>query len=53
MDFSMNNVVSHAVEVVTIEKGYVLLFVFTSPDASKLDNLVGTMQSLKFTEPRQ
>ena len=36
------------VEVVTIEKGYALLFVFTSIDASKLNDLVGTMVSLRF-----
>jgi TonB family protein len=52
MDFSANHAVSHAVEVAMMAKGYLLLFVFTSPEASKLDDLVGTMQSLRFTEPR-
>jgi hypothetical protein len=36
-----------------IEKGYFLLFVFASPDASNLDDLVGTMQSLQLTKTRQ
>jgi hypothetical protein len=43
---------SHAVEAVTIEKDYLLLFVFSSPDASKLDELVHTMQSIHFTDSR-
>ena len=33
----------------TIEKGYVLLFVFTSVDASKLGDMVGTLVSVRFT----
>ncbi|MGA2845015.1 MAG: TonB family protein, partial [Candidatus Acidiferrales bacterium] len=41
---------SHAVEAVTIEKDYLLLFVFSSPDVSTLDELVHTMQSLQFTD---
>ena len=45
---SMENRVAHCVEAVTIEKGYVLLFVFTSIDASRLDDLAGTMVSLRF-----
>jgi TonB family protein len=53
MEFSMKNAVSHGVEVVMIEKSYLLLFAFASVDASKLDDLVGTMQSLRFTNPRQ
>ncbi len=47
-DVSMENRVAHCVEAVTIEKGYVLLFVFTSIDASKLNDLAGTMASLRF-----
>ncbi len=43
---------SHAVEAVTIEKDYLLLFVFSSPDASKLDELVHTIQSIRFTDSR-
>jgi hypothetical protein len=45
---SKENRVAHCVEAVTIEKGYVLLFVFTSIDASKLNDLAGTMVSLRF-----
>jgi TonB family protein len=48
LDISMENRVAHSIEAVTIEKGYVLLFVFTSIDASKLNDLVGTMVSLRF-----
>lgn len=50
LDFTVKGVISHAVETMTIEKGYVLLFVFASPDASKLDELLHTMQSLRFTD---
>jgi TonB family protein len=42
---------SHVVEAVTIEKNYLLVFVFSSPEVSKLDELVHTMQSLRFTDP--
>ena len=48
-DLSMENRVAHCIEAVTIEKGYVLLFNFTSLDASKLDDLVGTLLSVRFT----
>jgi TonB family protein len=48
-DVSMENRVVHCVEAVTIEKGYVLLFIFGSIDASKLDDLVGTLVSIRFT----
>jgi TonB family protein len=48
LDVSMENRVAHCVEAVTLEKDYVLLFVFTSIDASKLNDLVGTMVSLRF-----
>jgi len=48
LDVSMENRVAHCIEAVTIEKGYVLLFVFTSIDASKLNDLAGTMVSLRF-----
>lgn len=50
LDFTVKGIVSHAVEAVTIEKGYVLLFVFASPDESKLHELVHTMQSIHFTD---
>jgi TonB family protein len=50
LNSTANGAVAHTVEVVTMEKGYVLLFVLTSSDASKLDELVHTMQSLRFTD---
>jgi TonB family protein len=50
LDFPYKAVVAHMVEVATIEKDYVLLFVFGSPDAAKIDDLVGTMQSIRFTD---
>jgi TonB family protein len=52
LDVSMQNQVAHCVEAVTIEKGYVILFVFTSLDASKLNDLAGTMFSLRFAATR-
>jgi TonB family protein len=51
LDFPYKTAVAHMVEVATIEKDYVLLFVFGSPDAAKIDDLVGTMQSIRFTDP--
>jgi tetratricopeptide (TPR) repeat protein len=48
LDVSIQNQIAHSVEAVTIEKGCVLLFVFTSIDASKLNDLAGTMVSLRF-----
>jgi TonB family protein len=50
LNSTANGAVAHTVEVVTLEKGYVLLFVLTSSDASKLDELVHTMQPLRFTD---
>ncbi len=47
-DLSMENRVAHCIEAVTIEKGYALLFIFSSVDASKLDDLVGTLVSVRF-----
>jgi len=51
LDFPVNNVVAHEIEAVTIEKGYFILFIFASPDASKLDELQGTMNSIRFMAP--
>jgi TonB family protein len=51
LDYPNKALVAHLVEVVTIEKNYVLLFVFGSPDAAKIADLVGTIQSIRFTEP--
>jgi TonB family protein len=48
-DFSMENQVVHCIEAVTIEKGYALMFIFSSVDATKLDDLVGTLVSVRFT----
>ncbi len=39
-------------EIAIVEKGYLLLFVFTAQDADGRDDLVKTMQSLHFTEGR-
>jgi TonB family protein len=50
LNLTANGVVVHTVEAVTMEKGYVLLFVLTSFDTSTLDELVHTMQSLRFTD---
>jgi len=50
MEPAVNGVIIHVVEIAGIERAYALLFVFTSPDASKLDELVHTMQSLHFTD---
>jgi TonB family protein len=50
LDFSAGQSTVHAAEVGMIGADYLLLFVFTSPDASKLDDLVGTLQSLRFKE---
>jgi TonB family protein len=49
LNLTANGVVAHTVEAVTMEKGYVLLFVLTSIDTPTLDELVHTMQSLRFT----
>ncbi len=47
-ELSMENRVAHCIEAVTIEKGYALLFIFSSIDASKLGDLVGTLVSVRF-----
>jgi TonB family protein len=49
LSFTANGSVAHTEELATMDKGYVLLFVLTSSDASNLDELVHTMQSLRFT----
>jgi TonB family protein len=48
LDVSIENRVAHCIEAVTVEKGYVLLFEFTSVDASKLSEMVGTLVSVRF-----
>jgi TonB family protein len=50
LDPKINGATTHVVEAVMIEKDYLLLFVFSSPDVSKLDELVHTMQSIHFTD---
>lgn len=52
MDLTMrlNNSPSCVAEIVTIRKGYVLLFVLSSPDAGGIEELVQTMNSLHFLE---
>jgi len=47
-DFSVENRIAHCIEAVTIEKGYALMFIFSSVDAPKLDHLVDTLVSLRF-----
>jgi hypothetical protein len=47
-DFSVENRIAHCIEAVIIEKGYALMFIFSSVDAPKLDHLVGTLVSLRF-----
>jgi hypothetical protein len=53
LDMLVNNVMVRQIDAVTIEKGYFILFVFASPDASTLDGIAGTMNSLRFTLPAQ
>ncbi len=53
LDMQVNNVVVRQIDAVTIEKGYFILFVFASPDATMLDAIAGTMNSLRFTLPPQ
>jgi TonB family protein len=42
--------VHHAAQIATIEKGYVLQFLLVSPDATGLDEILPTMQSLRLIE---
>jgi TonB family protein len=51
LDMQVNNVVVRQIDAVTIEKGYFILFVFASPDTSKLDELQATMNSTRFVDP--
>ena len=53
LDFPVNNVVAHEIEVAVIEKDYCIFFVFASPDASTLDEIAETMHTLRFTLPPQ
>jgi TonB family protein len=49
-DLTVNGVLRHTGVAVTVDKDYILSFVFSSPDVAKLDELVHTMQSLRFTD---
>lgn len=51
LDMQLNDVVVRQIDAVTIEKGYFVLFVFASPDTSKLDELQATMNSIRFVDP--
>jgi TonB family protein len=51
LDMQVNNVMVHQIDAVTIEKGYFILLVFASPDASTLDDITATINSLRFTPP--
>lgn len=46
----MTNGSHHAVQVATMEKGYLLQFLLASPDAAGLDEILKTMQSLRFID---
>ncbi|MGA7089454.1 MAG: TonB family protein [Candidatus Acidiferrales bacterium] len=50
LNIKANNDIVHETDAATIEKNYLLLFVFAAHDDSKLDELVGTMQSLRFMD---
>ena len=45
----VNDSLNRASEIVTIEKGYLLLFVLSSPDQTGLDELLQNMSSLRFS----
>jgi hypothetical protein len=53
LEIQVNDVVIRQIEAATIEKGYVVLFVFVSPDAATLDAIAATMNSLRFMLPPQ
>lgn len=46
----VNNSIQHGAELIAVEKGYVLMFVFMAPNPSGLDEIVKTMQSLRFSD---
>ena len=53
LDFTLNGLVSHAIEFATVEKDYVLLFVFSCRDSGKVDEFAQTMTSLHFMKTAQ
>jgi Flp pilus assembly protein TadD len=50
MAIRVNDSLNHASEIATIEKGYMLLFVLSSPDQAGLDELLQDMNSLRFLQ---
>ncbi len=46
----MNNDVQHGAQIVAIEKGYVLQFLLVSPDSQGLEEILKTMDTLRFRE---
>lgn len=49
LTIKVNDSLNRASEIVTIEKGYLLLFVLSSPDQAGLDELLQNMNSLRFS----
>ncbi|HXZ13346.1 MAG TPA: tetratricopeptide repeat protein [Candidatus Sulfotelmatobacter sp.] len=47
----VNDVTGYSAEFVTLEKAYILVFVFASPDSAGLDQIVNTIYSLRFSAP--
>jgi len=52
MDMTMriNDSLSYFTEIVTIERGYLLLFVLSSPDQQGLDEILHSMSTLRFIQ---
>jgi TonB family protein len=50
LDFTIKETVSHSIEFATVEKDYVVLFVFSSRDNAKVEESAKTMKSLRFLE---
>jgi hypothetical protein len=46
----INDSLNRASEMVTMEKGYLLLFLLSSPDQAGLEELVQNMNSLRFSQ---
>jgi tetratricopeptide (TPR) repeat protein len=46
----MNNGLQHGAEIATVDKGFVLLFVFVGSDAAGLEEIVKAMQSVRFLQ---
>jgi hypothetical protein len=46
----VNDSLSHASEIAAVEKGYLLLFVLSSPDQTGLDELLQDMNTLRFSQ---